>query len=210
MSGLIKAQVPRAHGPRGCPDGRDCKLLTITETRRPALHQKQHHASPQHIVDSISAIRSVDDTFFQCGSNVLEWPRRKRHIVCYPYAPPVHAWTLRALFPSLSRCYDSIVVRAMLSTMMLPLVDLTLQVELTPVWSHSPTTKPRILKRHLLCVDYITHQVWVGKVDSIPQNPKFKSVLRTFGEVCSIRKCVFLLEDAGLARWARAQAREAS
>jgi len=68
----------------------------------------------------------------------------------------------------------------MLSTVTLPLIDLTLQVEfntLTPVWSHSQTTKPRILKRHLLGIDYITYQGLVGKVDSITPNPRLKSHL---------------------------------
>ncbi len=75
------------------------------------------------------------------------------------------------------------------STVTLPLIDLTLQVDfkvldiLTPVWLHSQTTKPCILKRHLLCPGYIYQQVWAGKVDSITPNPKLKSVLRTFGEV---------------------------
>ena len=120
----------------------------------------------------------------------------ERHVVLYPYTPPVHAWTLRALF-RLTRHYDSIRARGVLSTVILPLVDLTLQVEfnildtLTPVWSHSQTTKPRLLKGHLLCIDYITHQFWVGKVDSIPPNPKSNSVVRTFGEVYSIRECFF-------------------
>ena len=119
----------------------------------------------------------------------------------------MHAWTLGALL-RLTRHYDSIRAPGVLSTVMLPLVDLTLQVEfkildtLTPVWPHSQTTKPRILKRHLLRID-ITHEVWVGKVDSIPPNPKLKSVLRTFGEVYSTCKCFFLLEDASLARWSR-------
>ena len=103
--------------------------------------------------------------------------------------------------------YDSIRARGMLSTAMspLPVVDLTLQVEfqildtLTPVWSHSQTTKPRILAMYQL------HHlpIWVGKVDSIPPNPKLKSILRTFGEVFSIRKRFFHLEDASLACWSR-------
>ena len=56
----------------------------------------------------------------------------------------MHAWTLRGLF-RLTRYYDSI------RALMLPLVDLTLQVgfkvldTLIPVRSHSQTTKRRIL-----------------------------------------------------------------
>ena len=105
----------------------------------------------------------------------------------------MHAWTLRALF-RLTRYYDSIRARGMLSTVMLPLADLTLQVgfkvldTLTPVWSHSLTTKPRILAMYRL-----QHLPDLGrKVDAIPPNPKLKSVLRTFGEVFSTRKCFFL------------------
>ena len=46
----------------------------------------------------------------------------RKHVVRYPYAPLVHAWTLRGLF-RLTKYYDSI------RALMLPLVDLTLQVE---------------------------------------------------------------------------------
>ncbi len=114
----------------------------------------------------------------------------KQHIVRSTYTPPVHAWTLRTLF-RFTKYYNGTGARGMLSTVTLPLIDLTLQVEfntLIPVWSHSQTTKPRILKRHLLGIDYITYQGLVGKVDSITPNPKLKSVLRTFGEAHSIRR----------------------
>jgi len=120
------------------------------------------------------AIRVIVDDTLKDVQQYCEW--NKQHIVRSTYTPPVHAWTLRTLF-LLTKYYNSIRARGMLSMVTLPLIDLTLQVEfkvldtLTPVWSHSQTTKPRILKRHLLGIDYITYQGLVGKVDPITPNP---------------------------------------
>ena len=102
----------------------------------------------------------------------------------------MHAWTLRTL------SFDDIIrARVILSTVTLPLIDLTLQVEfkaldtLTSVWSRSQTKKPCILTEHLLCINYQNYQVYVGKVDSFTPIPKLKSVLKTFCKAHSIRKC---------------------
>ena len=92
----------------------------------------------------------------------------------------------------LTRYYNSIWARGMLSTVTVPLIDLTLQLEcktldtVTPVWSRSQT---KIMYPEEALAMYQLPGLR-RKAGSITPIPKLKSVLKTFCEAHSIRKCV--------------------